>query len=76
VAALNELPLRVMQCDGQGCRRLQAAAYVEHSGTLPRLGNAHVAATRERLSARDPSYGFVGTVPKFIDLIEQPASIR
>jgi hypothetical protein len=67
VAALNELPLRVVQSDGQSCWRLQAAAYVERSGTLPRLGDVHVAAERARLSARDPSYGLVGTVPEFID---------
>ena len=34
-------------------------------------GDAQVAAKRERLSARDPSYGFVGTVPEVIDLIGQ-----
>ena len=33
--------------------------------------DAQVAAKRERLSARDPSYGFVGTVPEVIDLIGQ-----
>jgi hypothetical protein len=30
-----------------------------------------VAAKREQLPARDPSYGFVGTVPEAIDLIGQ-----
>jgi F420-dependent oxidoreductase-like protein len=33
--------------------------------------DAAVAAKRERLSARDPSYGFVGTVPEVVDLIGQ-----
>jgi len=32
---------------------------------------AQVGAKRERLSARDPSYGFVGTVPEVVDLIGQ-----
>jgi alkanesulfonate monooxygenase SsuD/methylene tetrahydromethanopterin reductase-like flavin-dependent oxidoreductase (luciferase family) len=33
--------------------------------------DAAVAAKREQLPARDPSYGFVGTVPEAIDLIGQ-----